>query len=130
MVATNFAPAFDTGGGMSVLPTYNRIPMQQRYRQYANEFGLDETTALLNVLIGAVAGTTATKSRARVKGTGAITDIGQSGKIGIETFTPINRASTAADVTALKALFAGVRRAPTVYAKDLSGNGGPAFTPG
>jgi hypothetical protein len=125
MVATTFAPAFE----VTPFTIGTRIPMQQRYRQYANEFGLDETTALLNVLIGAVAGTTATKSRTRVKpNSGSAADNG--GKMGVEVFTPINRASTAADVTALKALFAGVRRAPAAYVRDLSGNGGPAFTPG
>jgi hypothetical protein len=124
-----FAPAFDTGGGGSVLPIGTRIPMQERFRRLANEYGLDETTALLNVTIGAVAGTTATKSRARVKhNSGGAGDNG--GKMQTETFTPINRASTAGDVTALKALFAGVRKQPSPYPRDLSGNGGPAFTPG
>jgi hypothetical protein len=129
MAATNFAPAFDTGGGGSVLPTYTRIPMQQRIRQYANEQGMDDTMALLNVLIGAVSGTTALKQRTKVKhNSGSAGDNG--GKMQVELQTSINRASTAGDVTALKALVANVRRAPTVYPKDLSGNGGAAFTPG
>jgi hypothetical protein len=55
------------------------------------------------VLIGAVAGTTATKSRTRVKhNSGSAND--QGGKVQLKANSIINRASTAADVTALKAL--------------------------
>jgi hypothetical protein len=61
------------------------------------------------VLIGAVAGTTATKSRTRVKhNSGSAND--QGGKVQTEQLTVINRASTAADVTALKALLLGQRK--------------------
>ncbi|HSW91803.1 MAG TPA: hypothetical protein VLG09_04105 [Candidatus Saccharimonadales bacterium] len=124
-----FAPGFETGGGGSVLPVGTRKPIQQRYRQWANEFGMEDTTALLNVLIGAVAGTTATKGHTRVKhNSGSAVDNG--GKMQVEAPNTINRASTAQDVTDLKALFANVRRAPSPYPRDLSGNGGPAFTPG
>jgi hypothetical protein len=121
-----FAPGFPDNG--NVLPIGTRVPMQQRFRQYANEDGLAITDALLNVLIGAVAGTTATVNKTRVKhNSGSAAD--QGGKTQTEVYQPINRASAAGDVTALKALFASVRRAPSPYPRDLSGNGGPAFTP-
>jgi hypothetical protein len=123
-----FAPGFENGGG-SVLPIGTRQPIQQRFRQWANEYGMDSTTALLNVLIGAVAGTTATKGRTRTKhNSGSAADNG--GKMQVEAPNSINRASTAQDATDLKAIFANVRRAPTTYPRDLSGNGGPSFTPG
>jgi hypothetical protein len=37
-----FAPAFDTGGGGSVLPIGTRIPMQERYRRLLMNLDLDE----------------------------------------------------------------------------------------
>lgn len=124
-----FAPAFDTGGGNSILPIGTRIPMQERYRRLANEYGLNVTNALLDALIGAAVGGTATKIRTQVKhNSGSAND--QGGKVQTEQLTVINRTTVAGDITTLKGLFTGQRKAPASYPKDLSGNGGPAFTPG
>jgi hypothetical protein len=63
--------------------------------------------ALLNVLLGAAAGTTATYSFSRPAVQTTFSNPSMLGGLRpIETKTTINRASTAADVTALKALFA------------------------
>jgi hypothetical protein len=122
-----FAPVFSENG--NVLPKGTRIPMQERFRKVANEYGLSSTNALLDALIGVAPGATATRPRTQIKhNSGSAND--QGGKVQTEVYAPINRATTAADVTALKALFTGVRKAPTAYPRDLSGNGGPAYTPG
>lgn len=75
--------------------------------------------ALLATLTGVVAGSTATVTKKQVQGqTGA-----PGGLQTIETVNLINRATTAADVTMLNALFTR-NPAPSSYVADLSGNGG------
>lgn len=76
-------------------------------------------TQLLYTLLGASAGSNATKTYSRVQGqTGA-----PGGLQTIETVTLVNRNTTAADLTAFQAL---LRRStgPATYPVDLSGNGG------
>ena len=89
--------------------------------------GASRARALLNTLIGASAGSTATNTAQRVSHptNGALGDAGLSlgGLRTVETATEINRATTAADVTSLKAAIS-LSTAPTTYANDLSGNGG------
>jgi hypothetical protein len=86
---------------------------------------------LLAVLIGAVAGTTATANWGRVKAKSVGSDVAQmGGLVELETAYALGassagRASTAADVTALKAIVAMLSAiAPGSYPADLSGNGG------
>jgi hypothetical protein len=74
---------------------------------------------LLQTLTGAAPGATATQTKKQVKW-----DQGSpGGVIPIETVTLINRATTAADVTALNSLFFRLPF-PATYPADLSGNGG------
>lgn len=93
--------------------------------------GPSRARALLNVLIGAAAGPTATDTAQRVAHptNGAVGDAGLSlgGLRARETATEINRATTAADVTALRAAIA-LSRAPVPYVNDISGNGGNNVT--
>jgi hypothetical protein len=77
------------------------------------------TTSLIYALLGAATGGTATKTKTRV-----VAQNGQNvGAPQIETINLINRATTAADLTAIQALFNRVVQ-PASYPADLSGNGG------
>ena len=103
-----FAPLFDG----AVLPK-NTTPLTSR--TVTNEL-VDET-------VGAAAGAAALATRARIPANPA----GNHGKISPETVTEINRVTTAADVTAVENKFR--KKKPSfAFARDLSGNGGPAFT--
>jgi hypothetical protein len=83
--------------------------------------------AIADVLVGAAAGSTATKNRTRVQhSTNAQAKDG--GKRPLEVNADINRATTAADVTNLKRDLGRANRQSFAFARDLSGNGGPAFT--
>jgi hypothetical protein len=74
---------------------------------------------VLTTLLGAVAGTTATQTKKQVQHVQGA----PGGPIPIETINLINRATTAADVTAFNALlFRNVF--PASYPADVSGNGG------
>src|SRR5215831_11297732 len=75
--------------------------------------------SLWYALLGAAAGGTATATKKQVQHvTGA-----PGGLIPIETITLVNRATTAADLTAFQALMNRVVY-PSTYQPDLSGNGG------
>lgn len=76
--------------------------------------------SLLYTLIGAASGSTATKTKKQVQGVqgGTLT-----GNQPIETVNLMNRATTAADITAFQALLNRVVQ-PSSYPADLSGNGG------
>lgn len=107
-----FAPGFAGGTDLNVLPK-NTQPLTNRLVRN----GLVDTT------VGASAGTTTTVSKSRVVAhTSAEKDT-----TAIESESLINRASAAADVTALKSKF--TKKKPSFgFVRDLSGNGGPAFT--
>lgn len=78
---------------------------------------------LIDTATGAAAGEAASATKARVKGK-AITD-----KDGaeVETETLVGRNTAAADVAAIKS--ATIKKKPSfAMPRDLSGNGGPAFT--
>jgi hypothetical protein len=77
-------------------------------------------------VIGAAPGATATVSRTRIKGS-TTTGKDNSAKVDLENVTLFSRATTSADVAALKE---EVIRKPTslAFPRDLSGNGGPAFS--
>jgi hypothetical protein len=75
--------------------------------------------ALIYTLLGASAGSTATATKKQVSGANPP----GAGLPVIETVTLVNRATTAADLTAIQALF-NRTPAPASYAVDLSGNGG------
>lgn len=74
---------------------------------------------IMTTLNGVVPGTTATQTKKQVQHvTGS-----PGGVVPIETINLINRATTAADVTAFTALFNRVQY-PASYPADVSGNGG------
>jgi hypothetical protein len=74
---------------------------------------------LLQTLVGAAPGSTATQTKKQIQWQQG----SPGGVIPIETVTLINRATTAADVTALQALLVRTPTPPS-YPADLSGNGG------
>lgn len=107
MVAVTQSPLFSNDFPLDTGPLTNR-------------FVHDE---IANETIGAAAGATAASTNARIA---AGTDR-ERGIRTIETVTNINRATTAADITALKGDV--VRARPSLaFPRDLSGNGGAAFT--
>lgn len=102
---------------------------------FANNFPLNTTETYASkrargvaadVTVGAVAGTTATRNVARVQNDPITSN---SGKRLIANDAEINRATTAQDVTNLKNAVKGEKIASSlVFPRDLSGNGGGAFT--
>lgn len=106
-------------GSNYTLPTGN--PDLARIRKMMAKPGNRATAARLQALIGAAAGGTATRQRRRIKHSSE-----QSGKIGVELVTEINRATTAADVTELKKMTLPITSRPT-YPGDKGKNGGPAL---
>jgi hypothetical protein len=108
-----FAPLFSDVG--NVLPK-NTQPLTDRQTR----------DALIASTVGAAAGGVTLATRARVKHNSGIDGV-NAGKVAVESLNPINRVSTAADVTAVKAKTT-LKNASLVFPKDLSGNGGPAFT--
>lgn len=106
----------------------NRAPVRNRAKRIANREQMRVLTALFGGLIGAASGSNVTATHKRI---GASTsDFGpqDGGRRTIETVTDINRNTTAADITALKEIVTGVTSRPSTYPRDLSGNGGPAYT--
>lgn len=77
------------------------------------------TTAILNALLGAATGQTATKNKAQVRHVQGA----PGGLIPIETVQLVNRPTVANDLTAFQALLTR-QTFPATYAPDLSGNGG------
>jgi hypothetical protein len=112
-IMAEFAPLFsDTG---NILPK-NTNPLTDAQTQ----------DALVASTVGAAAGGATATTRARVKhNAGSANDNG--GRVTVESIAPINRVSTAADVTAMKSKFTK-KNASLAFPRDLSGNGGPAFT--
>ena len=101
-----FAPLFEG----NVLPK-NTTPLTDR----------TTTNELVAETVGAAPGAAASATRARVQHS----QQGDTQKI--ETVSHINRNTTAADVTAVETKF--TKKKPSfTFARDLSGNGGPAFT--
>lgn len=106
-----YAPNFDN----NILPK-NTTPLTNRR----------VTNALVSTTVGAVAGTTTTVNTAQV---GQPSKLIEESKRNINSIAEINRASTAADVTALKTKFTK-KKPQFVFPADKSGNGGPSFTRG
>lgn len=100
----------------------NKAPSRNRIRHMMNKPGFREIKELFATLIGANAGGIATATYSRIKDeVGAV----GGGLRTIETVTDINRATTAADVIALKEFTSAVP-VNTTFVADLSGNGGGA----
>lgn len=120
MATTQFSPLFGD--------TYSSIDARQamvyNIRRLSKRSGFRKNKALFSALLGAAAGGTATLTHKLID-----EDSGPGGGVRtISTVTDINRATTATDVTNLKAMTSVVNFIPVPYPVDLSGNGGPAFT--
>lgn len=99
-----------------------RMPRREAIKRVVNRAGFRSLTELFDSLIGAAAGGTASASHKQIKGSVSTgTPINQGGVVEIETVTDINRATTAADVTALKEMVFNVKTAPASY--PANGNG-------
>lgn len=109
-----YAPGFD-GANANVLPK-NTTTLPNKLVK----------NALVGTTVGAAAGTATVVNKAQVKGrTSSEND--KFNANAVETASLINRNSTAADVTEMKRVF--TKKKPSfAFARDLSGNGGPAFT--
>lgn len=129
MAAVGYSQLFGDSANItgSYVPIDNKAPIRSRSRQNVNRDQYRQITALFNALIGAVTGANVTATHNRVAGVNTSVSNTTAGEqeIGgartIETFTDINRNTTAADVTALKEITFGVNRSADV--RDLSGNG-------
>lgn len=109
----------------------NKMPRRYAIKRVVNRDGFRVSTELFDTLIGAATGGTAAASHARVGHNKTIQGVNEpANEAQVVTVTDINRATVAADVTALKEMVFGVRTSPTSYPRDASGNGGGAFTPG
>ena len=102
----------------------NRNPRRNAIRRTVNRDGFRVATELFDTLIGAAAGGPAAASHTRVKHMHR-SGTPQQGKF-VETVVDIDRASTTADVAALKEMVFNVQTRPS-YPRDRSGNGGKAF---
>lgn len=92
------------------------MPRLNSIRRVVNREAFRPLTALLNGLIGAATGSNVTATHKRVEAVQAVSGpINQSGVIGIETKTDINRDTVAGDVTELKEFLYGVLTAPSTY---------------
>lgn len=105
-----YAPLFSDVG--NILPK-NTNPLTDRQTR----------DALIGTTVGAAAGAATVASRARVKHPANVNE--ETGRV--ETINPINRNSAAGDVTAIKSKTT-LKNPSLVFPRDLSGNGGPAFT--
>jgi hypothetical protein len=86
---------------------------------FRNGGGTIASTRLLYTLLGVAPGANAAQTKKQVKWEQG----SPGGLITIETINIVNRATTAADLTAFQALISRVVQ-PSVYPADLSGNGG------
>jgi hypothetical protein len=106
MVAVPSAPSFN-----------NDFPLNST--SYPNRRVRDEVA---DKVVGAAPGATATVTRTRLAHNSQ-----HQGRQVPEVVTEINRATTASDVTNIKKEVKTENRS-LVFARDLSGNGGPAFS--
>lgn len=115
------------------MPSYSPLFLDATYGVPLNTTGTltqpKVKEAVANVAVGAAAGATATANRTQVKhSTNAQSKDG--GKMEVESIADINRATTATDVANLKKQLSRQNVSSFAMPRDLSGNGGPAFTRG
>lgn len=102
-------------------------PMEKRIKNIMRRRGMQTLRALTETLLGAAAGSTASKTYKQVVNNGATagvpTSVGALGGVrAMQTRTQISRATTAADDTRITNLITK-RYAPATYPGDRSGNG-------
>lgn len=106
-------------GGHSLL--VNKCNLRNLVANHMRKRGMAKDRELITTLLGAAAGETASLAEKRVAAVAGGENLG--GVRTIETNTIINRATTAADVTAMNDYLSNINdRAPT-YPGDKSGNG-------
>lgn len=122
------------GDGLTINNSYSllsgKMPRRDRIKRVVNRDGFRTFTELFDTLIGAAVGGTALATHKRIAalpGASSGSGLPDSGVRVVETITDINRATTNADITALKEMVFGVSSRPSTYPRDLSGNGGPSY---
>lgn len=121
----NDAPG-STPAGYSLLD--GKMPRRYAIKRVVNREGFRTFTALFNGLVGAATGSNVTATHKRRNAGVPQAGPHGGGAITIDTITDINRNTAAADVTALKEMTYNVKTRPSPYVRDLSGNGGPAYS--
>jgi hypothetical protein len=107
----------------------NKNPRRYAIKRVVNRDSFRVMTALSNALIGAASGSATGAITFKRINPGTPLDAATfGGRRTIDTVSIINRNTTAADVTALKEMLYNVKTRPAPYVRDLSGNGGPAYT--
>lgn len=104
----------DLPNGLGSL-TVNKYPLRNEIKRLSNRYGFKPYRALFNALIGAATGGTATETYKREAATVKTSGPQGGGALTIETITPINRATVAGDVTALKEMLVAVTHKPSTY---------------
>lgn len=116
------------GGANVYAPLFARSSIERRASIALSRGGARALRAAMLALSGAAAGGTATSTHTRVDATGqGPTNAAMlGGSRTMETFTSINRATTAADETFTETyVITGLAAAaPSTYPTDASGNGG------
>jgi hypothetical protein len=110
-------------GSPHALQFPKNLPLRGVIAQLLLHRGMRRDTSVIMALLGAAPGATATSSYVRVKAptTGPSDIMKNGGKVAVETFIEINRATTAADVTELKT-FLFDKNHNIALAKDKGGN--------
>lgn len=102
--------------------SFNKYPNRNRLKRVVHREGFRQFTALFNGLIGAATGGTVTATHKRIAASVFTSGPHGGGNRTIETITDIGRATTAADVTALKEMLYGVVRSPSTYVNNTTIN--------
>jgi hypothetical protein len=100
-----------------------RMTLQRRVGMAYSREGMAVLQAVNNAINGVAPGANATATRQQVEAVQSVGGLGLGGKRNIVAKTLVNRATTAADVTAQNALFFA-KFAPTTYPTDKGGGGG------
>lgn len=112
MAAVSYSPLF----GVFPLDTTTKVQVQPSIRG-----------AIADSIIGAAAGSTVTVSHTRTLHSDNAT-AKDGGLVPLESNSDFNRATTAQDVTNFKGAMKPHNAGAFGFVRDLSGNGGPAFT--
>lgn len=108
-------------------PIQDRVPRRNGIKRLMNRSQWRAVSELFDTLIGAAAGSSASKTHTQVQAFTAEPGPVGGGLRTIEVVTDISRNSTAADVAMLKEMTVNVTTRPNPYPKDLSDNGGSVY---
>lgn len=109
--------------GQAYAPINQRMTLPRRVGMSYARDGMAVLAAVNGALNGVAPGATAAVNARRVQAVQAVDGTNLGGVRLISTIALVNRATTAADVTAQAALFAA-KFAPTTYPTDKGGGGG------